>query len=68
MNMAHLQPFLDAIHCRDKDGLAEHMIDDVTLRSPIVGQLFEGKQQVVGVLSMLLSVAGRFRGDEHGRR
>lgn len=60
MDMVHLQPFLDAMHRGDKDGLAEHMTEGVTLRSPIVEQPFEGTQQVLGVLSMLLSVADGF--------
>lgn len=61
MNMTHLQPFLDAMHGRDKTGLAEHMTDDVTLRSPIIVEPFEGKDKVLGVLSLLLDIADSFQ-------
>ena len=60
MNMTHLQPFLDAMHRGDNDGLAEHLSDGVTLSSPIVEQRFEGMQQVLNVLSVLLTVADSF--------
>ncbi|MBC7834628.1 MAG: nuclear transport factor 2 family protein, partial [Phycisphaerales bacterium] len=59
MNLAHLQPFLDAMHQGNKEGLAVHLAEDVFLRSPIVVEQFQGKAQVLAVLSALLSIIDR---------
>jgi hypothetical protein len=60
MDMTHLKPFLDAMHDGNGDGLAKHMTDDVTLRSPIIAEPFEGKKKVLAVLSLLLDAADSF--------
>jgi hypothetical protein len=55
-----LTAFLDAMHAGDIDGVAAHTADNVTLKSPIVVEPFEGREQVMGVLSYLLDVADDF--------
>ena len=71
MNTEHLLPFLDAMHTGDKDGLKDHLAEDVILRSPIVVEPFEGRDIVLAVLGALLSVITKFEvtdtiiGDTH---
>ena len=60
MDMTHLSPFLDAMHRCDPDGLAQHMSDDVVLRSPILEAPFQGKNAVLNVLRVLLRAADDF--------
>ena len=60
MNMTHLTPFLDAMHRGTPNALAQHMSDDVVLRSPILEQPFRGKERVLGVLCVLLQAADSF--------
>ena len=60
MDMSHLSPFLDAMHRRDPDGLAQHMSNDVALRSPILETPFHGKGTVLNVLKVLLKAADSF--------
>ena len=60
MNMVHVQPFLDAMHAKSVDKLAEHLSVDVAIYSPFVTQPFTGKDTVVGVLRALLSGVDEF--------
>lgn len=60
MNLDHLNLFLEAMHRRDAAGLEPHMSADVTLRSPIVPEPFNGKAQVQSVMSLLLGIVDSF--------
>jgi hypothetical protein len=53
----HLEAYLDAMHRRNVAGTIAHMADDVVIRSPIVPNPFEGKQQVVELLKVCLTMS-----------
>ena len=60
MNITHLQPFLDATHRRDTGGTAEHISDEVVLRSPTLPGPLQGKTAVGDLLRALLTIAVSF--------
>jgi hypothetical protein len=56
----HLDAYLKAMGRRDVESIKAHMADNVVLRSPIVPAPFEGKVQVVEVLTQLLGTVEAF--------
>lgn len=56
----HLDAYLKAMGNRDVESTKVHMADDVVLRSPIVPTPFEGKENVVRVLTQLLDTVDAF--------
>ena len=60
MDKTHLLPFMEAMHAKSCAALGEHMSDRVTLRSPILPDLVEGKEAVGGLLAALLMAIDDF--------
>lgn len=56
----HLDAYLKAMGSRHVEGTRAHIADNVTLHSPIVPVPFEGKEQVVRVLTQLLDTVDAF--------
>ncbi|CAM3932570.1 nuclear transport factor 2 family protein [Bordetella muralis] len=57
----HLDAYLKAMENRDIEATKDHMAADVVLRSPIVPTPFEGKENVVRVLTQLLDTVDAFQ-------
>ncbi len=56
----HVQALLDGMKARDAAAIRPLLAGNVVLYSPIIPEAIEGREEVVGVLGLLLSVIDRF--------
>ena len=60
MNLNHIHAFTAAMQHKDLDAMLAHMSDDVTLRTPLIAEPFEGKAALRPVVEALLAVVDEF--------
>ncbi|MBV9678108.1 MAG: nuclear transport factor 2 family protein, partial [Acidobacteriaceae bacterium] len=60
MNLTHIHAFTDAMQRKDLEAMLTHMAEDISLRTPLVAEPFQGKSAIRPVVEALLSIVDRF--------
>ncbi|MBV9222980.1 MAG: nuclear transport factor 2 family protein [Acidobacteriaceae bacterium] len=60
MNLTHIHAFTDAMQRKDLEAMLTHMAEDISLRTPLVAEPFQGKAAIRPVVEALLSIVDRF--------
>jgi len=60
MNLTHIHAFTDAMQRKDLGAMLTHMAEDISLRTPLVAEPFQGKAAIRPVVEALLSIVDRF--------
>jgi hypothetical protein len=70
MDLTHVTAFTAAMQHKDLDAMLTHMADEITLKTPLSPEPFQGKAAIRPVVQALLGVVDRFEFREilHGPR
>ena len=71
MDLTHIHAFTAAMQRKELEAMLTHMADDVTLKTPLLAEPFQGKAALRPVVEALLGMVDRFefheimRGPQH---